>query len=459
MIRTTNVFQHLLCLVLVAVADFYLLQPFDALAVTLAPLATWSPNGDGWLAPGEDGSTYFGTLNTERGIAYGNGHLYLSSRANGNNIRILDPTTGADIGGLDMTGVSGGTFLIDSIAVGGDGAVYVSNLSLDSTNSPFKIYRWENETAMPTVAYTGDAGLPGARIGDSMAAIGAGNLTLLALGYGATPAVSGNNGYAIIDPTASTATAVGFPGTPPSAGDFRLGITFTDSSHVLGAQGNSLYRYTSFSGSTGTLIASPTIPDPAGATADRLLAYTTINGHPILAVQSVGDAHVSIYDATDPAIPKWAASGRNISGAITANGNGTGSIAWGATTTNGDGSISRVLYAMSTNSGIQAFTLTLPVPPTVPGDYNKDGAVDAADYVEWRNTLNRAAIPAGTEADGSGNGTVGAEDLDFWKARFGNPGSGASFGVAVPEPGALMLISIASVTLALCRRSPSGFQF
>ena len=35
--------------------------------ITMTPLATWSPNGDGWLAPGEGGYTFLGTANLERG--------------------------------------------------------------------------------------------------------------------------------------------------------------------------------------------------------------------------------------------------------------------------------------------------------------------------------------------------------------------------------------------------------
>jgi hypothetical protein len=332
-------------------------------AATLTPYSSFG--GDGWLAPGEGGYTFLGTANNERGLSYGNSHLYLVSRSGGNNIRILDQATGADLGALNNTGITGGTFAINNAAVGGDGAIYVGNLTTQSTTTPYKLYRWANEAATPTVAYAGDAGLAGARVGDSMAGIGTGSSTRIALGFGSAPAVAGNNSYTIVDPTASTATAVGFPGTPPSAGDFRLGITFTDSSHVLGAQGNSLYRYTSFSGSTGTLIASPTIPDPAGATADRLLSYNVLGGQAILAVQSVGDSHVSIYNAADPSAPVWIASGNNTTGALTANANGTGQLTWGAVTDNGNGTISQILYAMSTNQGIQAFVVTVPEPATM----------------------------------------------------------------------------------------------
>jgi hypothetical protein len=360
--RTTIVLSLLTC------ACAFVNTPWaSAATITIAPLTTWSPNSDGWLAPGEGGYTFLGTANNERGLAYGNGHVYLVSRTGGTSIRRLDPATGADLGSpLDMTGVSGGTFAVSAAAIGGDGAIYAANLTTQSTTSPFKVYKWATEGSTPTVAYSGDAGLPGSRAGDDLAGVGSGSGTRIVAGYNSTPAVAGNNGYSVIDPTAGTAGAVAFTGTPPNAGDFRLGITFTDSSHVLGTAGSSLYRNSSFSGSSGTLINSPAIPDPAGATADRLLQYTTINGTPLLAVQSIGDSHVSVYDVTDPSAPIYLASGNNTSGSLTANGNGTGQIAWGDVVDNGDGTLSRTLYAMSTNQGIQAFKVTLvPEPASI----------------------------------------------------------------------------------------------
>ena len=328
---------------------------------SLSPLTGFG-GADGWLAPGEGGYTYLGTGNNERGLAYGNGHVYLVSRNGGNNIRILNPSTGADLGALNNTGISGGTFPVNMVGVGGDGVIYVADLTTQSTTSPYKVYSWATEGSAPVVAYSGNAGLAGSRVGDSFAVTGSGASTLLAAGYGSSPVVTGINGYAIVSPSASTGTAIGFTGTPPNAGDFRLGLTFADSSHVIGTAGSSLYRNTSFSGSSGTLLGSPAIPDPAGATADRLLGYTVLGGHPLLAVQSIGDSHVSVYDMTNPNSPLWLASGNNTSGSLTANGNGTGEIAWGDIIDNGDGSFSERLYCMSSNQGIQAFIVTVPEP-------------------------------------------------------------------------------------------------
>src|SRR5581483_8884528 len=115
--------------------------------------------------------------------------------------------------------------------------------------TPFRVYRWANDLASttPTLVYSGNP-LAGARLGDSFVGIGSGASTLLVAGFGSSPSVSGNNGYAIINPTTGTGTAVGFGTTPPSAGDFRLGISFTDAGHVLGTQGggSSPLLYTSF---------------------------------------------------------------------------------------------------------------------------------------------------------------------------------------------------------------------
>ncbi|HEX5472702.1 MAG TPA: hypothetical protein VFW73_12500 [Lacipirellulaceae bacterium] len=66
----------------------------------------------------------------------------------------------------------------------------------------------------------------------------------------------------------------------------------------------------------------------------------------------------------------------------------------------------------------------------LPGDYNANGSVDAADYVLWRKTLGSTT---NLVADGSGptagapNGVVDQFDYDYWRSNFGNvdPLSGA----------------------------------
>jgi hypothetical protein len=97
----------------------------------------------------------------------------------------------------------------------------------------------------------------------------------------------------------------------------------------------------------------------------------------------------------------------------------------------------------------------LAVLSALPGDYNGNGVVDAADYTVWRNTLG-AMVSVFSGADGNGNNQIDVGDYTVWKAHFGEtaggPGSGSGdFGelsrvgaspsqAAVPEPAVLTLV-------------------
>jgi hypothetical protein len=53
--------------------------------------------------------------------------------------------------------------------------------------------------------------------------------------------------------------------------------------------------------------------------------------------------------------------------------------------------------------------------PNLPGDWNTDGIVDAADYVMWRDNLNQ---PVSLPNDPT-PGTVTQSDNDVWRTNFG----------------------------------------
>ena len=111
--------------------------------------------------------------------------------------------------------------------------------------------------------------------------------------------------------------------------------------------------------------------------------------------------------------------------------------------------------------------------PAAAGDYNSNGAVDAADYTIWRNAFNTAGtLPNQNPAAATPN-LIDQEDYAFWKANFGNVGggfsgpgtpvqgfvryvtSGAAAGAAVPEPSSVLLVGIglASLTVGVRRKS------
>ncbi len=57
--------------------------------------------------------------------------------------------------------------------------------------------------------------------------------------------------------------------------------------------------------------------------------------------------------------------------------------------------------------------------PALPGDYNGNGVVDAADYTLYRGTLGQSVMPF-SGADGNGNGVIDTGDYNVWRANFGN---------------------------------------
>ena len=88
------------------------------------------------------------------------------------------------------------------------------------------------------------------------------------------------------------------------------------------------------------------------------------------------------------------------------------------------------------------------VPPQgVPGDFNDDDKVDAADYVVWRK--HRGTMTMLPNDNGLG-GTVGTAHFDLWRTNFGDmlmPGGGSGGQSAVPEPTTVMLLGTAMLAL------------
>lgn len=88
-----------------------------------------------------------------------------------------------------------------------------------------------------------------------------------------------------------------------------------------------------------------------------------------------------------------------------------------------------------------AAALAINLAAALPGDFNDDGRVDAADYTVWRDGLG---------------GDYTANDYETWQSHFGQPNGGgahsASPAAAVPEPAGIALASCgASVFLVLVR--------
>ena len=108
-----------------------------------------------------------------------------------------------------------------------------------------------------------------------------------------------------------------------------------------------------------------------------------------------------------------------------------------------DGIIDEVRLSNTALSPSQ-FLFAPPV-AAVPGDYNNNGKVDAADYVQWRNggpLQNEVATV----------GIVTPEDYTEWRSRFGNPPGSGLGNAAVPEPATAMLLMMVAAGAVIRRK-------
>lgn len=59
-----------------------------------------------------------------------------------------------------------------------------------------------------------------------------------------------------------------------------------------------------------------------------------------------------------------------------------------------------------------------PQAPALPGDFNRNDSVDAADYTVWRGSMG-THVEAYSGADANGDGIVNQADYEIWKLNFG----------------------------------------
>ncbi len=322
--------------------------------VTAAPLGTWG--GDGWWAPGENGISYLTSSDSnQRSIAFNpaTGNVLL---VNGTGVSILDGSTGARTGFFNMAGVSLGTRTFNTVMATTDGQIFGTNLSASATSgSPFKVYRWANEAAgiAGTLSHTFSVSTTTAtRLGDASDITGSGNSVSFVSGKGgAAPndlvgyysfAFDGTN----LTPTNNTVAGAG-------NGSFRLGIAYDTNGNVVGKQTGGTAATSPYRIANGSTLSASWTPVSGGEAA---VDFISLNGFTLMATIDANSSAVRIYDVTGLSGTQTLTpilTLNNTTGAANSNGNATSDLAFGSITGN-----SVNLYALNTNNGIQAFTIT-----------------------------------------------------------------------------------------------------
>jgi hypothetical protein len=90
----------------------------------------------------------------------------------------------------------------------------------------------------------------------------------------------------------------------------------------------------------------------------------------------------------------------------------------------------------------------------IPGDYNQDMIVNAADYDVWRAAFGttRSSVHDAPYADGNYDGVVDGADYVVWRDHFGQVQTGMAVGSSlVPEPASALLL-VVGASLMMPRR-------
>ena len=360
------------------------------------------------------------TANTTRGMGYNpvTDHLLVVSREGGTNVYVLDAATGDSLSSLDMTGVSGGIFLLNIAKAAADGAIYACNLAL--ANGEFKVYRWADESAVPTVAFTG---IVTGRSGDAMGVYGSGaNTVIYASGSGSTEIVR-----------LTTTDGVNFTADTPisvAAGLARGGISAIPESMGSELWVNGTGTAVSHIDVNGNVIAQTN----GGVVASSWFSvnYFAGGGSKFIAVAANPGADlgnkIQVYDITDSETdPALYATGE-LSFAFNGNANATGDLAYRM---NNDGTVT--LFQLVTNNGIASYDVELP-----------GGAIGVPVFST--NELNFGEVPlGGLETLSFSIENQGAADVQILSATLSDTLSFSStlLGNELIQPDSTLLVTVA----------------
>jgi hypothetical protein len=99
--------------------------------------------------------------------------------------------------------------------------------------------------------------------------------------------------------------------------------------------------------------------------------------------------------------------------------------------------------------------------PPIPGDYDRDGQVGHADFIEWKRHFGKSTVLGNAllAADGNADGRIDAADYIVWRKNLGPVGSAGAAAYSVPEPVTLGVGMIAIGNLLATRYGRYLFCF
>jgi hypothetical protein len=188
----------------------------------------------------------------------------------------------------------------------------------------------------------------------------------------------------------------------------------------------------------GTILIAVDDPVPTGTTAIE-------KGRPM---QIIADNQWHLYQWNFEDADDWDAFNAGSNGAIDAvNGTVTIDSIW----ITGSGDVQLFLDNVSHNPANMLAAL-------IPGDYDRNGIIEMADYDVWRAGFG-GSVPPGSGADGNNDGMVDTGDFLVWSKHHSDAGGGsatpssASDGQSsVPEPNAALLLAVAAMCVRFRNR-------
>jgi len=308
--------------------------------------------------------TWMGTSNTERGIAALGDKIYVVSRKSGTLIKVINGTNGTDLPDIiNYTGVSGGTFALNDVEVSSNGAILACNLTETSNSSAFKVYRWNSETATPSlyISFLNSGAIAdNLRLGDSFTVTGdiTGNAVIMAGGQ-----VSGTAGTSAVHKIVRWIVTGGILGAPSVLTLSSLGMTSgnlvatpetisANPNFFIKSNGRAIYKCNS----NGTLTTETTALIASSA---NDIKYFEVGTKKYIAAFSygTGSENVKLIDVTFGLLTATTVGSTPTLG-TTANANGTGGLAIKTVPDPSGGSANSIIvYALSTNNGLSGTTL------------------------------------------------------------------------------------------------------